>query len=165
MAELMAIDFLKEVLDRQVDGPEIAGCWNNSEGFDSPSVFTAAKTSDKISIYVLYSERPFEKLIRQVGSLTMKAKPETRKFGKFWSLNNSSNIDIRGANIEQHMQKLGRTNIKCSQCDRFFKNEISLEHHVLTIHESQSVVFHCKLCGQSESGDLNFLRKHIAELH
>jgi hypothetical protein len=165
MAEFTAIDFLKEVIDGEIDGPKIGGCWNKSEGFDSPSLITAAKSAEKISVYVLYSERPFDKLIRQVGSLTMKTKPDKRTNEKFFSINTTSNISLKGANIERHMKSLGRTNVKCQQCDRFFKSEIALEHHVLTIHESQSVMFHCKLCGMSQSGDLHFMRKHISEQH
>jgi hypothetical protein len=105
LAEFTAIDFLKEVLDRQVDGPKIAGIWNKSEGFDSPSLITAAKSAEKISVYVLYSERPFEKLIRQVGSLSMKANPEKRIVGKFFSLNASRNIFFANSNIERHMKR------------------------------------------------------------
>jgi predicted nucleic-acid-binding Zn-ribbon protein len=55
--------------------------------------------------------------------------------------------------------------MKCTQCDRFFKSEIALEHHVLSVHDSQSVMFLCKSCGMSQSGDLQYMRKHISEQH
>ena len=64
-AETAAICTVKNLVQKKV----IAGTWNQSYGYDSPSLVNAAVNSKETIIYMIYSPRPFERPKFDQGSL------------------------------------------------------------------------------------------------